>query len=166
MANVNTSLVANRVAQPQVANDAALLGGVKRVALGTIALASGDLSASDTVMLTPLPSNVVVTSIKIANDDLDTGSTNTFDLGVYTYDGDFTAVDDDCFVTASTQLRAAASFTELLNETQGIETFGQKLWEYAGYSEDPGTELFLGIVFDAAGNQAGDLSFIIEYVVD
>ena len=51
MANVNTDLITNFEATPQVANDAQQLHGVKRVAQGTIALASGDLSASDTVII-------------------------------------------------------------------------------------------------------------------
>ena len=55
MANVNTTLVSNLLALPQVASPARTLHGTKRVAMGTIALAAGDLSASDTVMLAPIP---------------------------------------------------------------------------------------------------------------
>ena len=49
MANVNTDIVTNFVATPQVKNDSQQLHGVKRIAQGTIALAAGDLSAGDTV---------------------------------------------------------------------------------------------------------------------
>ena len=52
MANVNTDIVTNFVATPQVKNDSQQLHGVKRIAQGTIALASGDLSASNTVIVT------------------------------------------------------------------------------------------------------------------
>ena len=45
MANVNTDIVTNFVATPQVKNDSQQLHGVKRIAQGTIALAAGDLSA-------------------------------------------------------------------------------------------------------------------------
>ena len=71
MANVNTDLITNFEATPQVKNAAHELHGVKRVAQGTIALAAGDLSASDTVMLAPVPTNASITSIKLFNDDLD-----------------------------------------------------------------------------------------------
>ena len=71
MANVNTDIVTNFVATPQVKNDSQQLHGVKRIAQGTIALASGDLSATDTVMLAPIPTNASITSIKLFNDDLD-----------------------------------------------------------------------------------------------
>jgi hypothetical protein len=73
MANVNTDLVANFVAVPQVLNPAQELHGVKRIAQGSIALVAGDLSANDTVMLAPIPSNASISSIKLVNDDLDSG---------------------------------------------------------------------------------------------
>ena len=79
MANVNTSLVTNLLASPPVMNNAQELGGSMRVAAGTIALAAGDLSAGDTVMLVQVPTNAAVLSIKIYNDDLDSGTTNTAD---------------------------------------------------------------------------------------
>jgi hypothetical protein len=39
-------------------------------------------------------------------------------------------------------------------------------WEDAGASSDPGGYYYIGLVFDAAGDTGGDLSFIIEYVVN
>ena len=104
MANVNTTLVSNLLASPQVANPSRTLHGTKRTAMGTIALAAGDLSATDTVMLAPIPSNAGIVSIV--------------------------------------------------------------LWEDAGLSADPGGYLFIGLLFDAAGDTGGDLSFTIEYVVN
>ena len=86
------------------------------------------------------------------------------DIGVYQSDG--TAVDADCYVTASTQLRAAAAFTDLRWETLDINTLGQKVWEDAGASADPVEDYYIGASFPAAGTTAGDISFIIEYVVD
>ena len=165
MANVNTSLITNFEAAPQVANASQELHGVKRVAQGTIALASGDLSASDTVMLAPVPSNASITSIKIFNDDLDSGSTITADVGVYNTSA--VAQDDDAYASAITDLRAAVTTgTEVAFEARDINKMGNKVWEDAGASSDPGGYYYIGMVFDAAGNTAGDLSFIIEYTVD
>ena len=84
MANVNTDIVTNFVATPQVKNDSQQLHGVKRIAQGTIALAAGDLSASDTVMLAPVPTN----ASNILNQNclmtiLDSGTTMTTDVGLY-----------------------------------------------------------------------------------
>tara|TARA_R100001460_G_scaffold33548_1_gene65603 strand:- start:272 stop:769 length:498 start_codon:yes stop_codon:yes gene_type:complete len=165
MANVNTDLITNFEATPQVKNAAHELHGVKRVAQGTIALAAGDLSASDTVMLAPIPTNASITSIKLFNDDLDSGSTNTTDVGIYTTAG--VAVDDDAYASAITDLRGAVTTgTEVAFEARNINAMGKQVWEDAGQSSDPGGYYYIGLTFDAAGDTAGDLSFIIEYIVN
>jgi hypothetical protein len=164
MANVNTDLVTNFVAVPQVLNPAQQLHGVKRIAQGTIALASGDLSANDTVMLAPIPSNASISSIKLYNDDLDSGTTNTADVGLYKQD--LSVVDADAYASAITDLRAAVKTgTEVAFEARDINKMGQKVWQDAGLSSDPGLTYFVGISFPAAGDTAGDLSFVIEYTV-
>jgi hypothetical protein len=164
MANVNTDLVTNLVAVPQVLNSAQQLHGVKRVAQGTIALAAGDLSANDTVMLAPIPSNASITSIKLFNDDLDSGTTNTADVGLYKQD--LTVVDADAYASAITDLRSAVKTgTEVAFEARDINKMGQKVWQDAGLSSDPALTYFVGISFPAAGDTAGDLSFVIEYTV-
>jgi hypothetical protein len=164
MANVNTDLVTNFVAVPQVLNSASQLHGVKRVATGTIALDAGDLSANDTVMLAPIPSNASITSIKLFNDDLDSGTTNTADVGLY--NTDLSVVDADAYASAITDLRGAVTVgTEVAFEARNINKMGQKVWQDAGLTSDPALTYFVGIGFPAAGDQAGDLSFVIEYVV-
>ena len=164
MANVNTDLVTNFVAVPQVLNSASQLHGVKRVATGTIALAAGDLSAEDTVMLAPISSNASITSIKLFNDDLDSGTTNTADVGLY--NTDLSVVDADAYASAITDLRGAVTVgTEVAFEARNINKMGQKVWQDAGLTSDPALTYFVGIGFPAAGDQAGDLSFVIEYVV-
>ena len=164
MSNANSDLVTNFVAVPQVLNPAQQLQGVKRIAQGTIALVAGDLGANDTVMLAPIPSNASITSIKLFNDDLDSGSTNTADVGLYTTA--LAVVDADAYASAITDLRAAVKTgTEVAFEARDINKMGQKVWQDAGLSSDPALTYFVGIGFPAAGNTAGDLSFIIEYVV-
>lgn len=164
MANVNTDLVTNFVAVPQVLNSASQLHGVKRVATGTIALAAGDLSANDTVMLAPIPSNASITSIKLFNDDLDSGTTNTADVGLY--NTDLSVVDADAYASAITDLRGAVKTgTEVAFEARDINKMGQKVWQDAGLTSDPALTYFVGISFPAAGDTAGDLSFVIEYTV-
>jgi len=165
MANVNTDLVTNFVAVPQVLNPANQLHGVKRIAQGTIALAAGDLSASDTVMLAPIPTNASISSIKIYNDDLDSSTVITADVGLYTTA--LAVVDADAYASAITDLRAAVKTgTEVAFEARDINKMGQKVWQDAGLSSDPGAVYFVGISFPAAGDTAGDLSFIIEYTVN
>ena len=165
MANVNTDIVTNIVATPSVKNDSQQLHGVKRIAQGTIALAAGDLSASDTVMLAPVPTNASISSIKLFNDDLDSGTTMTTDVGLYTTA--IVAVDDDAYASAITDLRGAVTTgTEVAFEARDINKMGQKVWQDAGQSSDPGGYYYVGLLFDAAGGTAGDLSFVIEYTID
>ena len=164
MSNANSDLVTNFVAVPQVLNPAQQLQGVKRIAQGTVALASGDLGANDTVMLAPIPSNASITSIKLFNDALDSGTTNTADVGLYTTA--LAVVDADAYASVITSLRSAVTTgTEVAFEARDINKMGQKVWQDAGLSSDPALTYFVGIGFPAAGNTAGDLSFIIEYVV-
>ena len=164
MSNANSDLVTNFVAVPQVLNPAQQLQGVKRIAQGTVALASGDLGANDTVMLAPIPSNASITSIKLFNDDLDSGSTNTADVGLYTTA--LAVVDADAYASVITSLRSAVTTgTEVAFEARDINKMGQKVWQDAGLSSDPALTYFVGIGFPAAGDTAGDLSFIIEYTV-
>ena len=164
MSNANSDLVTNFVAVPQVLNPAQQLQGVKRIAQGTVALASGDLGANDTVMLAPIPSNASITSIKLFNDALDSGTTNTADVGLYTTA--LAVVDADAYASVITSLRSAVTTgTEVAFEARDINKMGQKVWQDAGLSSDPALTNFVGIGFPAAGNTAGDLSFIIEYTV-
>ena len=165
MANVNTDIVTNFVATPSVKNDSQQLHGVKRIAQGTIALAAGDLSAGDTVMLAPVPTNASISSIKLFNDDLDSGTTNTVDVGLYSTA--IAAVDDDAYAAASQVLRTASTTgNEMAFLARNINKCGQKVWEDAGQSSDPGGYYYVALTFDAAGDTAGDLSFVIEYTVD
>ena len=167
MANVNQTLVSNFLADPYVRNNVHNLHGRMRVACGTIALAAGDLSAGDTIMLAPIPTGAAVVSIKIFNDDLDSGSTITMHVGLYTADGNVTAKDVDAYCSASTVLRAAVLVgTEVAFEARNINVMGQRVWEDAGDSTDPGGHYLIGIETDAAGDTAGDLSFLITYIVD
>jgi hypothetical protein len=147
MANVNTDLVTNFVAVPQVLNSASQLHGVKRVATGTIALVAGDLSANDTVMLAPIPSNASITSIKLFNDDLDSGTTNLLtDVGIYTTA--VAVVDADAYASAITDLRGAVKTgTEVAFEARDINKMGQKVWQDAGLTSDPALTYFVGIKF-------------------
>jgi hypothetical protein len=167
MANVNSSEVTNFLATPQVLNEPTNIHGVMRVACGTQAMASGDLSAGDTLMMCMVPTNATVLSIKLFNDDLDSGTTLTVNIGLYTADGDVTAKDVDCYASADTTARAAVTAgTELAYEARNINLMGQKVYQDAGDSTDPGGYYFIGFESDAAGDTAGDVSWIVTYVVD
>tara|TARA_R100001460_G_scaffold56462_1_gene96056 strand:- start:511 stop:1008 length:498 start_codon:yes stop_codon:yes gene_type:complete len=165
MTTKNSTLVSNFEANPMSMSPAHQLNGVIRTIQGTVALLTSDLNANDIVMLAPIPTNASVLSIKLFNDDLDSGTTNTCDVGLYDTDG--TAVDDDAYASAITDLRGAVTTgTEVAFEARDINKCGQQVWQDGGQTSDPSTYYYIALTFDAAGNQAGDLSFQIQYVIN
>jgi len=159
MGTKNSDLVANYEATPQVANDAALLHGVVRVAQGTIALAAGDSDNDDVVMLAPIPSNAVVSQLFIGSDTL--GGSCTFNVGIYTSAG--VVKDEDVFATA---VADAGAMADVRFEAADINTAGKKMWELAGDSSDPSGVFYVAATMAADGGTAGDMSFNIHYVVN
>ena len=130
-----------------------------RVAQGTVALAAGDSTDNDIVMLAPIPSNASITSLKIASDAL--GGSCTFNVGLYQTNG--TVVDEDVYATL---VADEGAMTDVRTEAANINTIGQQVWEDAGASADPGGYYYVAVTFSATGGTAGDMSYIIEYVVN
>ena len=159
MTTRNTDLVANTLASPQVLNDAAELHGVLRVACGTAELLAGDSTDNDVVLLAPISSKATIHSLKIGSDTL--GGSCTFNVGVHNYDG--TVADEDCFATL---VADDAAMADVRYEVATINTTGQKLWEIAGLSSDPGGNLYVSITFAATGGTIGTLSWNISYAVN
>ena len=159
MTTKNSTLVANFEATPTVANEPANLHGVVRVAQGTVALAAGDSTDNDIVMLAPIPTNATISQLFIGSDNL--GGSCTFNVGIYTSEG---AVKDEDFF--STLVADGAGMTDVRFEAANINTAGQKLYEMAGDSTDPGGHYYIAATFSATGGTAGDMSFNISYVVN
>tara|TARA_B100000003_G_scaffold152950_1_gene138237 strand:- start:27 stop:506 length:480 start_codon:yes stop_codon:yes gene_type:complete len=159
MGTKNTDLVANFEASPQVANNSAELHGVLRTAHGTVELAAGDSNDDDIVMLAPIPSNAAVPSLFIGSDTL--GGSCTFNVGIYKTDG--TVKDEDVFATA---VADAGAMTDVRFEAANIDTAGQKMYELAGDSTDPGGYYYIAATMAAEGGTAGTMSWNITYVVN
>ena len=160
MTTKNSDLVANFEASPQIANDSQELHGVLRVAQGTVALAAGDSTDNDIVMLAPIPSNASITAIQVAADAL--GGSCTFNVGIYQTDGP--VVDEAFFATSVADGTTAVA--DLRTEAADINTIGAKLYTNAGASTDPGGYYYIAATFNATGGTGGDMSFIIHYVVN
>ena len=168
MATQNSDLVANFEASPRVANDPQELHGVKRVALGNVAVAADGTETGDIIMLAPIPSNAVITSIKLASDDLDSGSPAAlaWNLGLYTTAG--VVKDADAYASAITLGQSATAYTEYRFEAANINETAQKVYADATDTSDPGTFYYLALTIStaAATGAAGDLAFQVEYVVN
>ena len=159
MTTKNTDLVANFEASPQVLNNAAELHGVLRVAQGTVELAAGDSTDNDIVMLAPIPTNASIPQLFVGSDTL--GGSCTFNVGLYTSAG--VVKDEDCFATS---VADEAALADVRHEVANLTTTGQKVWELAGDSSDPGGYYYVAITFNATGGTAGTLSWNISYVVN
>ena len=170
MTTKNSTLVSNWIASPQVFSPSYQLHGVTRTMQGTIALATTDIDNNDIIHLAPVNVGASITSIKLASDDLDSGGSPslTFNVGLYTTASTPVVKDEDCYSTAITLGQAATAFTEYAFEVRDINVCGQRVWEDAGESTDPGGQYYLSLTVQAAAATAaaGDISFIVQYVVD
>lgn len=160
--------------------------GLKRVYIDEVELATGDLDASDVVLLGVVPSNAVITSIKLFADDLDSNGTPTlaWNVGLY-YSGIGNVVsglakasgdvlDVDCFATAVTVGQAATADVasvgkvgyECRFEVADIDTIDQEAWEIGGLTSDCGGQLFIGLTASAgaATAVAGGMKILVEYL--
>ena len=168
-------------ATPRTTLEAASGGGKLRVFMDTIAAGTGDLDNDDIIVLAQVPSNAKLTSIRIYNDDLNSGS-GTFNVGLYngpqayTISGTTTdaeaVIDEDCYATNSDAFQAATTVTtgteELITDTRNINAIANFVWEDGGLSEDPKVPLRIAITMSATPGTAvaGDITLVVQYVVD
>jgi hypothetical protein len=160
--------------------------GIKRVFIDEVEVATGDLDLADVVLFGAIPSNAVITSIKLFSDDLDSNGSPAlaWDVGLY-YSGignlvagvrkaSGDVVDIDCFATAVTVGQAVTSDVanvgkvgyECRFEVANIDTIDQEAWEIGGLTSDCGGHLFIGLTVStaAATAVAGGMKILVEYL--
>ena len=177
MATTKSVEITNLDATPRTTLEAASAGGKLRVWMDTIAVGTGDLDDNDVIVMAQVPSDAKLVSLQVYNDDLNSGS-GTFNVGLYngpqayTISGTTTAaaavIDEDCYVTTSTQFQAAVTApAELLAETRNVNAIANFVWEDGGVSEDPKVPLRIAITMNATGTAiAGDITMVVKYTVD
>ena len=184
MATAYSTELTSYEATPQVMVSPASAGGKVRVWSDTIAAATTDIDDDDIIMMAEIPSNAKIKSIKLYNDDLDSGGSPALvtDVGIYNGNVKFTdtdssatayaaegVIDRDCYGTVMTVLQGAVTAgTEVRYETLGIETVGNFMWEDAGLTSDPGRMLRIALTIEtvAATAAAGDITMVVEYIVN
>lgn len=169
MAVVNTKAtpITNADATPVVLNNPAVSGGKKLSAVGTLEVAATD-SANSVYRLVRIPSHAVIRSLKLFNDDLDSGTSAVATAGVWqTAENGGTVVDADLFATSLASLQAAVTTgTELRFAVLDINGAEKRLWELLGLTADPQRSYDIGItITTVTGLQAGTLSMIADYAV-
>lgn len=160
-----STVISNRDAVPSVISSRTLSGSALQHARGVCAITNGDSIASKFRFL-QLPSNALVTSVKVSAPDI--GTTTAMDIGVYrtTIDGG-AVVDADLFASALSLNGGAISKSEVLYES-GVITVanGEKqLWQLAGLSADPKCLLDVVGTLTGAADAAGSVLVEADYVV-
>lgn len=151
------------------------------------AYTAGQLAVNE-VLLTniKLPSNAIVESVSIYNDDLDSNVTPTLALdfglaaaekftsvtsGAKTKHAQDDILDADAYVDGAADAQAATTkYTALAldSATFGPDDADKACWEVLGYDEDPKTEFLIAVTVatGAATAAAGDMAIKVQYFVD
>lgn len=136
--------------------------------------------AGDVTLFCPIPSNAVILSVMVKNDDLDTNATETLDLnwGLY-YSGIGgnqyntgktigTAIDADCFAADSALFEDAnTTWVDVRNATDDIADIDLEAWQVGGLTADPGGIFLIGMTVGtnaAATAAAGTVVVRVDYI--
>jgi hypothetical protein len=174
MATAKGVEITNLDTTPRTLLESASGGGTVKVFMDTIAAATTDIDDDDIILLAEVPSNAKILSIKIFNDDLDSGGLPALATDVGVYNGPIktssyaanAVIDRDCYATASAVLQAAVlTGTEVAFEVRNVNAIANFVWEDAGLSADPGVPLRIALTMEtvAATAAAGDITMQVTY---
>lgn len=163
---LKSTAITNREATPRVLNDPGLgEGAVEKCAFGYIASVTASLSITSIIRLVSVPSNAIITDLRISSGAQGAGA---FDIGVYRTNGDGGAVVDQDFFGSGVSCASAVLNTDVLGEStvNTIAKQSQPLWEAAGMSVDPKSQLDICAVVAATDvtTGTGALALRVRYV--
>ena len=160
---VKSTLITNADATPVVLNSPRVDGGFERIEVATAAITSGDSIAS-TYRMFRVPSNAVMTDLRIYSPDI--GTTTISDIGLYRTAKDGGAVQDaDFFASALSLKDGALNGTDVLHEAAvfTIDNSGKELWEALGLTSDPSVFYDVALTLTAAADATGTVKLIGRY---
>jgi hypothetical protein len=181
MASTKSVNLALLDASPRTLLESGSAVGKMRVFVDTVAVTGTDFDANgDIVFVAEVPSNAKIYSIKVFNDDLDSGTSSLVNLGVYNGGIKFKSsagtayvadglIKEDAYAKEITSLRTAAvTGNELAFRARDINAINNYIWEDAGLPEDPRVPLRIAFTQTATVATAvnGDLSVVVTYVVE
>ena len=162
--NLLSPSITNRDALPSVKNNSCVKGGVKG-AVEVINCGTGDLGS--TYRFFSVPSNAVMTELKLYSPDMGTGG--LADVGLYDTTANGSAVvDADFFASAVDMKTAALNGSDILHEAAvafPIQKGNQPLWQALGLSSDPGKEYDVVLTTTEAFTSAGYVKLKAEYMI-
>jgi len=157
---VKSTLITNADATPVVLNSPRVDGGFERVSVATAAITSGD-SVASTYRMFRVPSNAVMTDLRIYSPDI--GTTTISDIGLYdTAAAGGAVVDADFFASALSLKDGALNGEDVLHEAAvfTIANSGKELWDALGLTSDP--HKFYDVAFTLTG--AADATATVKLV--
>lgn len=160
---LKSTLITNADATPAVLNSPRVDGGFERIEVATVAITSGDNTAS-TYRMFRLPSNAVVTDLRIYSPDI--GTTTIADVGLYRTAKDGGAVvDADFFASALSLKDGALNGTDILHEAAvfTIANSGKELWDALGLTSDPSVFYDVALTLTADADATGTVKLIGRY---
>ena len=160
---VKSTLVTNADALPAVLNNPRVDGGFERIEVATAAITSGDSIAS-TYRMFRVPSNAVMTDLRIYSPDI--GTTTISDIGLYRTAKDGGAVQDADFFASAVSLKdGALNGTDVLHEAAvfTIANSGKELWDALGLTSDPSVFYDVALTLTAAADATGTVKLIGRY---
>lgn len=160
---VKSTLVTNADALPAVLNSPRVDGGFERLEVATVAITSGDNTGS-TYRLFRVPSNAVMTDLRIYSPDI--GTTTISDIGLYRTAKDGGAVvDADFFASALSLKDGALNGVDVLHESAvfSIANSGKELWDALGLTSDPSVFYDVAFTLTADADATGTVKLIGRY---
>lgn len=163
VANTKSTFITNADATPSVLTRPSIAGGKKQCIVGTVEVAAADDDGS-VFRFARVPSNAVITSIKVFCDAITSGT--SYDCGLYRTANDGGAVvDADAFASAVSLASAITTGTEIRFEAADINTIEKRVWEMAGATADTLYDYDICLTANTVGSAAGTISLAVEYVI-
>jgi hypothetical protein len=158
---VKSTLITNADATPVVLNSPRVDGAFEHVKVSTVAITSGDTTAS-TYRMFRVPSNAVITDLRIYSPDI--GTTTAADIGLYAADGG-AVVDADFFASALSLNGGALNGTDVLHESAvfSIANSGKELWDALGLTADPSVSYDVAFTLTGDADATGTVKLIGRY---
>jgi hypothetical protein len=146
-----------------VLNSPRVDGGFERIEVATAAITDTD-SIGSTYRMFRVPSNAVMTDLRIYSPDI--GTTTISDIGLYRTAKDGGAVvDADFFASALSLKDGALNGTDVLHESAvfSIANSGKELWDALGLTSDPSVFYDVAFTLTAAADATGTVKLIGRY---
>lgn len=156
-----SSLITNADTVPAVLNNPRIDGGFERTKVATAEVTNGDSIAS-TYRLFRVPSNAVMTDLRVYCPAITTAATN---IGVYRTEKDGGAVVDADLFTSAQALTSALNGVDVLHESGifSLANSGKELWDALGLTSDPSVSYDVTMTLTAAAGATGTVKVIGRY---